>query len=207
MKVITINKFTTQYRPLQNTVAKTSECNGCLFGLSKAEINYVREYAKAHPGKVWTVTLEPGENVISNGFHMVNRIGYILTEVAVPSNVDFIIVYNRKAITAPVVQGVQEISLDEFEEVYIPEQNEQDEDAAHCGWMYESFGAELAHVLAVKEDRPECIWTVIQGNNHEIISSGYQIVNRIGYIITEKPVLSRDVNVQVRVPYCQTEAK
>ena len=59
-------------------------------------------------------------------------------------------------------------------------QNEDDE-----GIMFETFGEELDFVA---EQDPRCIWTYHHGEeNSTYIANGFNIVNRLGYFITEIP--------------------
>ena len=50
--------------------------------------------------------------------------------------------------------------------------------------MFETYGEELDTVRAAK---PECIWTLIECDECQVISKGFHLVNRIGYLITEEP--------------------
>lgn len=73
-----------------------------------------------------------------------------------------------------------------WEDTFKPVKNHLDEDAGIDGYMFETFGAELAHVQAVLKDNPEKVWTVVDGDSGKwYISQGFHLVNRIGYLITE----------------------
>jgi len=73
-------------------------------------------------------------------------------------------------------------------------QNENDE-----GIMFETFGEELDFVA---EQDPRCIWTYHHGEeNSTYIANGFNIVNRLGYFITEVPCpKNTEVFVQVEEP-------
>lgn len=94
-----------------------------------------------------------------------------------------------------------EILEDKFWEDYKPQINhieraKQDssiEDSDICSWngcMYETYGEEVEHILNVDNKN---VWTIIgcdddeNGNSIVVISAGYHLVNREGYLITEKP--------------------
>lgn len=72
---ITEDQFDEDFRPVQNPHNKDASWNGCLFETYGVEFNFVKSQPK---NKVWTVTDEGG---VVSGLHLVNRVGYIVTEV------------------------------------------------------------------------------------------------------------------------------
>lgn len=59
---------------------------GCLFETYGRELQFVR---RRHPSTVWTlVDGDHGDQHLLSGFHLVNRIGYLVSTVAVPQGVD-----------------------------------------------------------------------------------------------------------------------
>lgn len=61
------------------------------------------------------------------------------------------------------------------------------------GCMLETYGEELQYVLDTAKTKPLHIWTIVEGDDDTIvISAGYHLVNRMGYLITEQPVQSPD---------------
>ncbi|PKV50859.1 hypothetical protein ATE84_2927 [Aquimarina sp. MAR_2010_214] len=74
---------------------------------------------------------------------------------------------------------------EDFWEVFHPKQNHLVEDTSWGGFMFETSEEELDYILSQK---PEHIWTILEGDTMIIISSGYHLVNRIGYLITKKPI-------------------
>jgi hypothetical protein len=82
------------------------------------------------------------------------------------------------------------ITYDEFEEKYVPIKNHLDDNASYDGVMYETFGDEVQYVLSLANDEhhKERVWTVIGDCNATVVLSGYHLVNRLGYIITGKPL-------------------
>ena len=76
-----------------------------------------------------------------------------------------------------------EISEDEFYDTYVPEDRED----IDPGYIYfETYGDDLEKV---KKHIPlNRVWTVMDGDGKDlIVSSGAWFVNRLNYIITDKP--------------------
>src|SRR5688572_30671561 len=90
------------------------------------------------------------------------------------------------------------ITEDEFWEQYKPVLNHfhQDENREWNGCMYETFGEELAHVLSVANVNPQFVWTILDSDGLAIVS-GYHLVNRMGYLITEFPADEDFIDVEV----------
>lgn len=55
------------------------------------------------------------------------------------------------------------------------------------GRMFETFGKEVEHVQAILKSDPGKVWTLLDCDGHQVISSGYHHVNRMGYFVTEVP--------------------
>lgn len=54
--------------------------------------------------------------------------------------------------------------------------------------MYETFGKELEYVEQIAKKSPKRVWTILETDNNKhplVITSGFHIINRHGYIITE----------------------
>ena len=81
------------------------------------------------------------------------------------------------------------IDTDTFYARFRPIQNHLDDNASEDfgdgGCLFETYGAELDYVRAQPSSH---IWTIIDGEEETVIVSGYHLCNRIGYILTEKPV-------------------
>jgi hypothetical protein len=59
---------------------------GCLFETHGEELEFVRQQ---DPTTVWTILDgDDGDQYLVNGFHFVNRIGYLISTVAIPEGVD-----------------------------------------------------------------------------------------------------------------------
>ncbi|MGB1091715.1 MAG: hypothetical protein ACPGYX_06300 [Oceanobacter sp.] len=59
---------------------------------------------------------------------------------------------------------------------------------AYQGYFYSKDGIDFAHVNAWYQENPDAVWTLVQNKQGEIqLSSGFTIVNRIGYLICSEP--------------------
>lgn len=77
------------------------------------------------------------------------------------------------------------LSYDEWRDAYRPVLNTIRKDAPFDGLMFETFGPELEAVNAAD---PACVWTVVDGEDGDLwLLSGCHRVNRLGYLITERP--------------------
>lgn len=85
------------------------------------------------------------------------------------------------------------ISFEIFKETYKPQKNPFVQDSSYDGYMFETYGIELAHV---REQDNKNIWTIINCENEESwIIPGYHIVDRFGYILCNIPWESEDIQV------------
>jgi len=77
------------------------------------------------------------------------------------------------------------MKYEQWEEKYKPKANHfrRDEDTN----LFETFGPELGYVMAVSDLQPKRVWTLVDGDVGTYIVSGYHLVNRIAYFITEEP--------------------
>ena len=81
------NEWIAIYRPLKNHLVPDVEiAAGCMFEIYGEELNHVLSIANSTPRKVWTLTDGDDDNgqaclFIVNGYHLVNRFGYVITEV------------------------------------------------------------------------------------------------------------------------------
>lgn len=70
--------------------------------------------------------------------------------------------------------------------------------APYAGTMYETFGEEVEYIRNLaKEGKIKHIWTVVDDENGDlVILSGAWVINRMGYIVTEKPWTKEGVHVE-----------
>jgi len=87
------------------------------------------------------------------------------------------------------------IHEDDFWKNYKPQKNELVDDAPFNGCMYETYGEELEYVQRWNRQFETTVWTVLDVDGELIIGAGMSFVNRMGYIITEKPWNSLDDEV------------
>lgn len=71
---MTSDEFDEQFKPIKNPHDKDAGWDGCLFGITGAEHNFVRGSRWNH---VWTLT---SHGTLISGYHWVDRVGYIVTE-------------------------------------------------------------------------------------------------------------------------------
>jgi hypothetical protein len=72
---MTIDEFDDKFRPVKNPHDRDAGWDGCLFGVTGVEHNFVR----SRPANtVWTLT---SHGPLVSGYHVVDRVGYVVTEV------------------------------------------------------------------------------------------------------------------------------
>jgi hypothetical protein len=72
------------YKPIPNNIVEDSSFDGTMFETYGAEYEFVK---KADPAYIWMYgDGDDGGTYIWNGWHIVNRIGYFITEVPCPSD-------------------------------------------------------------------------------------------------------------------------
>lgn len=82
---------------------------------------------------------------------------------------------------------------DRWESEFTPVKNSANPGANANGALFETFGADLEKVLAKLKTEPEKVWTMVEAENDKwYISPGYHLVNRVGYLLTEKALDSKN---------------
>ncbi|MFN6951352.1 MAG: hypothetical protein ACK4NE_01990 [Albidovulum sp.] len=77
------------------------------------------------------------------------------------------------------------LTFDDWRDAYRPIRNTLRPAAPFDGLMFETFGPELDAVAAAD---PACVWTIVDGEDESLwLLSGCHFVNRLGYLITERP--------------------
>lgn len=71
--------------------------------------------------------------------------------------------------------------MEQFEAIYCPVPNHLDSHASWDGYMFETYGDQLAYV---RQQPLNNVWTIIEEDGCQYIVTGYRIVNRLGYFIT-----------------------
>ena len=85
---INTDQFFDTYKPITNQFDSNASWGGCMFETYGEELEFVMAQ---DPNHIWTIVDGEDDDVeITNGYHLVNRIGYLITEV--PSPDDFVLV-------------------------------------------------------------------------------------------------------------------
>ena len=82
-KIISEEQFYETYKPVKNPFNANASWDGSMLETFGRELAHVQEVFKFAPNTVWTVLDCDGALVVGSGFHYVNRVGYIITEVPV----------------------------------------------------------------------------------------------------------------------------
>lgn len=91
----------------------------------------------------------------------------------------------REAANSEPTPTAPAVSYDDWRDTYRPVRNTLRTDAPFDGLMFETFGPELDAVAAAD---PACVWTIVDGEDGDLwLLSGCHLVNRLGYLITERP--------------------
>lgn len=88
MKHTTISEedFYENFKPVKNPFEADAAWDGSMLETYGREHEHVLEVLKTEPQKVWTVLDCDGSLIASSGYHHVNRVGYIITELPVPAD-------------------------------------------------------------------------------------------------------------------------
>lgn len=80
------DEFFEKYKPVKNHIDQNAANDGCMFETYGDELKHVLSIANSPDcRKVWTIMDgDNGSVFIGNGYHLVNRIGYLITEVPAP---------------------------------------------------------------------------------------------------------------------------
>lgn len=78
---MTWDEWVEKYKPVENHLVKEAPMDGYMFETYGEEIDYLKQQCKDDAYHLWTVLDAEDTLFLSMGFHVVNRIGYILTEV------------------------------------------------------------------------------------------------------------------------------
>lgn len=69
------------FRPIKNHLDNNASHDGHMFETYGTELDYVQAIHKTTPDRVWTVLDADGDTYIASGYHHVNRLGYLITDV------------------------------------------------------------------------------------------------------------------------------
>jgi hypothetical protein len=86
-ETLTFGQFRRRFRPVANHLDPHATFDGCMFETYGPDWHHVKALP---PEYVWTVMSDDeGGIYISNGRHFVNRLGYLVSDVPVPSALAF----------------------------------------------------------------------------------------------------------------------
>lgn len=94
---LSYDKWIEAFKPNINTTTPGSAFDGTMYETYGADLDEVIKWADGAMGtsyrrKVWTIVEnDDGDLVIVDGYHRVNRIGYLLTTVASKAGVQYVV--------------------------------------------------------------------------------------------------------------------
>ena len=92
--------------------------------------------------------------------------------------------------------ALSRLTYDEWFDTYNPIKNKYSVDGDFSGiTAFETYGDELAFVLEQPDNK---VWTEMDGDDGVYIVSGYHLVNRIQYYVTDKP-WTEDTEIPVSI--------
>ncbi len=93
---LTFEEWELRFKPIRNHIDPNAAADGRMYETFGAEVAFVFSRNTTHPGTVWTIVEcddedaaeldEEGDTcapswLITDGFHLINRIGYFVTEL------------------------------------------------------------------------------------------------------------------------------
>jgi hypothetical protein len=88
-KEMTMEEWESTYKPILNNIDTNASFDGLMFETYGDEYEFVKS---ANPLCIWTYgDGDDGGSYIWNGFHLINRLGYFITEVPAPDEEECII--------------------------------------------------------------------------------------------------------------------
>lgn len=82
MTTMTYEEWVDKFKPTYNHLVRDASFEGTMFETYGAELDYVLSITRATPlSRVWTYIDGEGGTYIVEGYRLVNRIGYFITEV------------------------------------------------------------------------------------------------------------------------------
>jgi hypothetical protein len=75
------NDFEQKYKPQLNHIDPNANFNGWGYETFGKELEYVQSIVETAPNRVWTILDCDGAAIIGDGYHHVNRMAYVITEI------------------------------------------------------------------------------------------------------------------------------
>ena len=73
------DEFADKYNLVTNHINPDATCDGAWFETCGEELDYVRSMVEKNPKRVWTIVGCDGQLHVVTGYHIVNSIGYLIT--------------------------------------------------------------------------------------------------------------------------------
>ena len=83
---LTMDLWEEKFKPIKNTFDDNASFDGIMFETYGEELDFVRSHYTDH---IWTYVDGDGGTYIINGYHLVNRIGYFVTEEQYDKSLDY----------------------------------------------------------------------------------------------------------------------
>lgn len=81
---MTFEEWVEKFKPIKNHTDEEANIDGTLFEIDRFDFLFIKEYDRS---KVWTyIEGDDGNYYVSEGIHMVNRMGYFITEIPYEEN-------------------------------------------------------------------------------------------------------------------------
>lgn len=89
---MTTDEWQAKYKPIQNHFDENASWGGIMFETYGEEYDYVISVNEKSPDRVWTIVDDGDKSWVTSGWHYVNRLGYVITEL--PADATFIDAYD-----------------------------------------------------------------------------------------------------------------
>ncbi len=85
---MSFDEWVGEFKPIQNHIDKNASIDGLMFETYGKELEFVRAQAL---NRIWTFIESDGVFCVSEGMHIVNRLGYAITEIPYAENTFYVI--------------------------------------------------------------------------------------------------------------------
>lgn len=175
---ISIEDWTEEFKPIINHFDNNASYNGCMFETYGDEEAYVKRINAENPLRVWTVLDCDGETIVGQGYHHVNRLGYLITEKGAEPDTDYDINDDlNDVIQEQDIQGITHVSVAELVDEY-------DDPEVIPEWIWIKQNASYGHIHNGKDgvyefvlnmsmtfkDIPDALYPVIVEANQKNIA-------------------------------------
>lgn len=85
---MTTDEWDEKYKPIKNQFDDNASWGGIMFETYGEEYDFVIMVNEEAPDRVWTIVNDGDQSWVTSGWHYVNRLGYVITEL--PADANFI---------------------------------------------------------------------------------------------------------------------